>query len=105
VNALRQREPRLEIPALIRAVRELPCTLRVEGVCIDRDVIAAHSNNEKHGKGKGLKSHDCFVAAACPPCHDWIDRNRHEERWEIMERGMDRTLYLLFKNGKLKVAA
>lgn len=100
---LRQREPRLEIPALIKAVRGLPCTLRIPGVCIDRDTFAAHSNAESHGKAKGGKSHDCFIASACKPCSDWLDVERHPERWDVMRRAMDRTLYLLFKSGKLKV--
>jgi len=103
MGELRQREPRLEIPALIRAVRDLPCTIAIPGVCIGRDIVACHSNEDRHGKGKGAKAHDCFIAAGCPPCHDWIDRNRHPERWDIMARARDRTLYLLFKNGKVKV--
>lgn len=103
MNELRQREPHLALPKLLVAVRQLPCTLRIPNVCIDRDVCAAHSNEDDHGKGKGLKAHDCFIAAACPPCHDHIDRRRDPERWEIMRRARDRTLYLLFKNRLLQV--
>lgn len=100
---IRQREPRLEIPKLIEAVRGLPCTIRIPGLCIDRDTFAAHSNAEEHGKAKGAKSHDCFIAAACQPCHDYIDTKRDPNRWEIMRKGRDRTLYLLFKEKKLMV--
>jgi hypothetical protein len=33
----------------------------------------AHSNLSEHGKGKGLKAHDCFFAALCNACHKWLD--------------------------------
>lgn len=102
---LRQREPRLELPKLIAAVRTLEeCTLNVPDICIGRDFMACHDNSYQAGKGKGLKSHDCFIAAGCLPCHKYIDDSRHEDRWEIMRKARDRTLYLLFKTGKLKVA-
>jgi hypothetical protein len=101
---VRQREPRLELPAFLAAVRSLEeCTVRVAG-CIDRNIQAAHDNSERLGKGKGLKAHDCFSFAACPPCHDYLDRLRDPERWEIMARARDRTLYLLFREKKLKAA-
>lgn len=102
---VRQREPRLQLPALIVAVRGLPCTVEIPGVCIGRDdlTIAAHSNEDQHGKGKGLKSHDCFICAACPPCHDWLDRKRDPTRFDVARRARDKTLYLLFERGKLKV--
>lgn len=101
------REPRLEIPALPKAIRGFPCCLMVPGVCIgDRDgVMWCHDNSESLGKGKGLKSHDCFGAAGCLPCHKWVDDERHPQRFEVMRRGRDRTLYLLFKEKKLRVVA
>lgn len=105
MNTVRQREPRLLLPALTRAVRGFPCTLRVPDVCIGGTdtTVWCHSNDQLHGKGVGLKSHDCFGAAGCAACHKWIDSTRDPERWEIMNRGRDETLYLLFKEGKLKV--
>lgn len=41
----------------------------------------AHSNLPEHGKGVGLKAHDCFHAALCPSCHRWLDNqggHRHD---------------------------
>lgn len=37
----------------------------------------AHSNLGEHGKGKGLKAHDCFFAALCSACHRWLDNQGH----------------------------
>lgn len=100
------REPRLVLPALTRTAEGRDCTLMVSGVCNRRTdtTVWAHSNQDKHGKGKGLKSHDCFGAWACFACHEWLDRTRAPEREEVFERGRDRTLYQLFKDGLLKVA-
>lgn len=101
------REPRLEIPPLLEVVREAPCMLRVPGICRggnpDYPSMACHSNDSWHGKGKGLKSHDPFVCAGCKPCHDYVDDARHEDRWDLMQAGRDRTLYWLFLNKKLTV--
>ena len=35
-------------------------------------VVAAHSNMQKHGKGKSIKAHD-IPAYVCGDCHDKID--------------------------------
>jgi hypothetical protein len=107
LSEVRQREPRLELPALTRTANGEDCTLRIFGVC-NRDPATttwAHSNEESHGKGKGLKSHDCFGAFACSACHDWYDRGRDPERHEAFRKARDRTLYVLFAKGKLKVVA
>ena len=40
----------------------------------DDTVVAAHSNQGRHGKGMGRKAHDCFVAYLCAACHSWLDQ-------------------------------
>lgn len=35
-------------------------------------IVGAHSNWIKHGKGKGIKAHD-LVAYLCNHCHDVLD--------------------------------
>lgn len=99
------REPRLVIPALTATARGQPCTLMVPNVCNGNPETTtwAHSNQDRHGKGKGLKAHDVFGAFACSACHNWLDRARDPNRVEVFERGRDRTLYILFKEKKLKV--
>lgn len=100
------REPRLVMPSLTRTAEGRECTLMVPGVCNGRTdtTVWAHSNQDRHGKGKGLKSHDPFGAWACFACHNWYDQGRDPDRHDVFERGRDRTFYQLFKEGTLKVA-
>lgn len=106
---LRQRRPPLVIPNLRAAARGMPCTLRVPGLCReipdDPTVVWCHSNWEDHGKGKGLKAHDCFGCFGCLLCHNWLDRSRAPERRAVFDRARDESLYLLFASGKVKVSA
>lgn len=37
-------------------------------------VTWAHSNQAVHGKGKGIKASDVYVAALCTPCHSELDQ-------------------------------
>jgi hypothetical protein len=105
MSAVRQREPRLLIPALLKAARGMPCTLRIPDICNGNPetTVWAHSNYQRHGKGVGLKAHDCFGCFACSACHCWLDAGRAETRFQEFLRAHDETLYLLFKEGKLKV--
>lgn len=77
MSELRQREPRIEITFLTkRAPRIAPaCTFSIPGVTHTRDetLVWCHSNEERHGKGIGLKAHDFFGAIGCQACHDWYD--------------------------------
>lgn len=36
-------------------------------------IVAAHSNLGEHGKGMGIKAHDCFIAFLCHECHKNYD--------------------------------
>ena len=76
------------------------------GKANDGDVVLAHSNRQRDGKGLGIKSHDmpCFV---CKRCHDAIDRRSGTSMWAGDEREFIRleavyysTLWLL-KEGHL----
>lgn len=92
---------------LLDAVRSLPCQFQIEGVC-EGGVASdpCHSNFAKHGKGKSLKAHDCFVAAGCRACHREVDqghRFNREERIELWQRAFERTLLLLWQRGLLSV--
>jgi hypothetical protein len=39
----------------------------------DGTIVYAHSNEQKHGKGMGIKAHDLFGAYLCQNCHDGYD--------------------------------
>jgi hypothetical protein len=63
---------------LLEACRELPC-----GLCgvEDGTVVAAHSNQQKDGKGTGIKAHDFRVAAL------WEEAHRKTIGW-LFEKGI-----------------
>lgn len=81
----------------------------VPGVCNGdpAKTVWCHSNQGKHGKGHGLKSHDCFGALGCSSCHDWYDNKipniPHEEKVATFEAAKDRTWFYLWANGLLQV--
>jgi hypothetical protein len=84
--------------ALLEAVRECPCQ---HCGAQDGTVVAAHSNQLKDGKGKGIKAHDYRIAALCHTCHFQIDqgflwdKNQKREIWDEAHR---RTIGWLFDN-------
>lgn len=88
---------------LLRAVRELPCAAcGVE----DGTVVAAHSNQLRDGKGRGLKAADYRVAALCHRCHHELDqgaklsREQRSDMWEFAHRA---TIGELFERGLIHV--
>ena len=99
---------------LLDKAREIPCqNCRND----DGTVVAAHSNQSKHGKGKGLKAHDCFMAALCHRCHSWLDNSgghdldptgvyqpTREDKAAMFDRAKDRTLLEFFQRGYIVVA-
>jgi hypothetical protein len=88
---------------LLEVVRESPCQHcgRQDGT-----VVAAHSNQLRDGKGRGLKCHDFRIAALCFTCHAEIDQGSKlskEERLNIWEEAHRATMGWLFLNGYLNV--
>jgi len=87
---------------ILERCRELPCQL-----CGAEDgtVVAAHSNQLRDGKGRGLKAHDYRIAALCFRCHTEIDqgkdlnRTMRVELWELAHR---KTIGELFERGLVK---
>ena len=88
---------------LLELVRQSPCqNCGIE----DGTVVAAHSNQLRDGKGRGLKAHDYRIAALCFRCHSELDqgtkmsRAERVETWEEAHRG---TIGWLFENGHLDI--
>lgn len=101
-------DPNFRCRRLLDAIRELPCQLQIPGVC-EGGVASqpCHSNFQKHGKGKSMKAHDCYVAAGCAACHRELDQGyklEREERVELFQRAMERTWLLLWQRGLIEVA-
>lgn len=59
----------------------------------DGTVVAAHSNQSKHGKGRGIKASDQYVAALCYRCHYTVDQSleARDVKLAIWEQAHERT--------------
>lgn len=94
--------------ALLDLARGQPCQMRVPGICCGdpATVVSAHSNQERHGHGRGLKAHDCFTADACAACHAWLDSGTasREAKAAAFQLGFERTLLARFQSGAITVA-
>lgn len=81
--------------ALLIACREIAC--QNCGVA-DGTVVAAHSNQARHGKCKAKKASDQFVASLCHKCHTDLDQGAHMTRaervgmWDTAHRNTVKTL-------------
>jgi hypothetical protein len=56
---------------LLERARLIPCQICGN----EQTVVAAHSNQLKHGKGRGIKASDVYIAALCHDCHYMIDQS------------------------------
>jgi hypothetical protein len=88
---------------LLEIVRESPCQS-----CGTQDgtVVAAHSNQLKDGKGKGIKANDYRIAALCMKCHYELDQGKNLEKWqrvEMWEQAHRNTIGWLFENDHLEI--
>ena len=88
---------------LLEICREFPCQR-----CGNQDgtVVAAHSNQLRDGKGRGLKAHDYRIASLCYKCHMEIDQGHEltkQQRIYDWEEAHRKTIGLLFENDYLKI--
>jgi hypothetical protein len=70
---------------LLKLAKGEKCLLEVADDCLGDEgstTVAAHSNLMEHGKGKGLKSQDCFTVWACHRCHSLFDQGGSFTRQE-----------------------
>lgn len=92
---------------LLRLSYEIPCTLRIRGVCEGGVGEPCHSNQSRHGKGGSIKAHDCFYASGCRSCHRELDHGKRftrEEKADLWQRAFEETLLQLWQRGLIKVA-
>jgi hypothetical protein len=92
---------------LLALARELECKVNIPGVCEGGQAEPAHSNQQQHGKGTAIKSHDCFYAASCRACHRAIDQGSglsREEKQHYWRRGFYLTVLELWRRGLIRVA-
>lgn len=88
---------------LLQAVRDAPCmTCGIQ----DGTVVAAHSNQLRDGKGRGIKASDYRIAAMCHRCHFILDQGKDlskVERVEMWDKAHRKTIGWLFDEGYLLV--
>lgn len=88
---------------LLEIVRESSCQNcgRADGT-----VVAAHSNQLRDGKGRGIKSHDYRIAALCYKCHMELDQGIQmdkNQRVQFFEDAHRNTIGWLFENGHIEI--
>lgn len=89
---------------LLEVCRYLPC--QHCGVK-DGTIVAAHSNQLRDGKGRGLKASDFRIASLCYTCHTELDQGQRlskSDRVEMWEAAHRSTIGQLFEHGFLIVA-
>ncbi len=89
---------------ILQAARTEPCQF-----CFKQDgtTVAAHSNQQMHGKGMGIKASDEFVAFLCYSCHTAIDQGRalsKSDRRQMWQIAHERTRQILIDRGLLESA-
>lgn len=88
---------------LLEVVRQSPCQ-----ACGSQNgtVVAAHSNQLRDGKGKGIKASDFRIAALCFRCHSDLDQGSKmtkQERTDMWEEAHRHTIAWLFESGHIEV--
>lgn len=86
---------------LLELVRNFPC--QHCGIQ-DGTIVAAHSNQLRDGKGRGIKASDYRIASLCFKCHSELDQGKNlskEQRVEMWEEAHRRTIAELFEQGML----
>ena len=84
---------------LLETVRQFPCQIcgRQDGT-----VVAAHSNQLRDGKGRGIKAHDYRISALCYACHMELDQGSRlskQDRIDAWEDAHRKTIGMLFESG------
>ena len=84
---------------LLEYARRLPCQH-----CGSEDgtVVAAHSNQLRDGKGKGLKASDYRIASLCYSCHSELDQGQKldkSQRVQMFEDAHRSTIGEFFERG------
>ena len=94
----------LRIPKLLALARGTTCmlTTRVKHQHDHETVVAAHSDQGKHGKGLNIKAHDCFVAFICHNCHAMLPAMKRDDREELFGHAMTSTRNYLYAMGLIE---
>lgn len=85
----------------VKAPRCFGCGKANEG-----DIVAAHSNQGRDGKGAGIKASDAAIAYFCTTCHHAVDAGRkdQDEAVAFWEAGHRATMRYLVESGHFIVS-
>jgi CRISPR/Cas system-associated protein Cas10 (large subunit of type III CRISPR-Cas system) len=89
---------------LLEYARKLPC--QHCGID-DGTIVAAHSNQLRDGKGRGLKASDYRIASLCYTCHSEIDQGKRlnkADRVQMFEDAHRSTIGQFFELGFITVS-
>lgn len=110
-SAFKRRAPKRRTgqnKAYLEACRGQRCYLQVEGVCLGlaglETVVPCHSNQNRHGKGMGIKAHDKYTVPGCMTCHSWLDQGSAPKqiKFEYWNRAYDRWAAVRDQNQQAK---
>lgn len=90
---------------LLQAAKDAPACFGCQATNVGQ-VVAAHSNQLRDGKGRGLKADDFRIAFLCDTCHKEMDQGvkmTRQERVEFWELAHRNTIGWLFKSGRIVV--
>ena len=91
---------------LLDHLHDAPCCFVCRCHGDGTNIVPAHSNQLRDGKGKGIKAHDYRVAAVCNKCHMEIDQGKNwtlEEKRRAWEEAHRDTMAWLIEDGRLIV--
>jgi len=98
----------MKTPRKSKAIRDSArgeaCTMCSPGCNGDpAKTVLCHSNELIHGKGRGIKSYDCFSFYGCSGCNFWYDEGSasKEEKRRYLMPAMARTAIILLEKGLL----
>lgn len=90
-------------PKLLQAAKDCPRCMGCSRTNVG-NVVAAHSNQLRDGKGRGLKAADYRIAFLCDLCHHALDHGMQmtkAERVEFWEMAHRHSIAWLFESGKV----
>lgn len=92
-------------PLLLRLASKAPCCFGC-GKANEGDVVAAHSNQSRDGKGAGIKASDGAIAYFCATCHHAVDAGRKDQDQAVAywEAGHRATMRWLIESGHFIVS-
>lgn len=93
-------------PKLLKAAKDAPNCMGCGTANMGGNLVMAHSNQLRDGKGTGIKAHDFRVAILCHHCHMSLDAGGHwgrEDKREFWEQAHRKTVAWMFLSGIVEV--